>query len=223
MASKTFNIYCDESTHLQKDQQPYMIIAYISSAYNQLKQHKAHLKMLRAKHKVKGEIKWSSVSGAKYHYYADLIDYFFSSDLNFRAVIIDKKQIDESKPGFTHDDFYFRMYYQLLHHKLDMASHYNIYFDIKDTCSHKKLKKLQEILTWNASIRSFQFIRSHESSLMQLTDLIMGAINYKLRGENRVAAKMKLIERIETHCKIPITRSTPKAINKFNLFFIDLK
>ena len=78
--SKTFNMYCDESTHLPNDGMPYMIIAYISSAYNQLKQHKAHIKMLRKSHKIKGEIKWSNVSGAQYPFYAALIDYFFSTE-----------------------------------------------------------------------------------------------------------------------------------------------
>ena len=95
--------------------------------------------------------------------------------------------------------------------------------DIKDTRSHKKLRKLNDVLKYNASIRNCQFIRSHESSFMQLTDLIMGAINYKLRGLNKVTAKNRIIEKIEAHCKVPITRSTPKSADKFNLFFIDLK
>jgi hypothetical protein len=220
--SKTFNFYCDESTHLPNDGMPYMLIAYVSTAYNQLRQHKDHIKMLKAKHKIKGEIKWSNVSGAKYPFYAELIEYFFSTDLNFRAVIVDKSQIDDSREDYTYNDFYFKMYYQLLHHKINMEYSYNIYFDVKDTCSHSKLHKLKDILKWNASIRSFQFIRSHESTLMQLTDLIMGAINYRLRGENKVTAKNKLIEKIESHSKVPLTRSTPKYEDKFNLFFIAL-
>lgn len=221
--SKTFNFYCDESTHLQNDKEPFMIIAYISSAYNQLEQHKLHLKMLKAKHQIKGECKWSKVSESKYHYYADLIDYFFSTDMNFRAVIVKKSQIDENRTDFTYNDFYFRMYYQLLHHKINLEYNYNIYFDVKDTTSNKKLLKLKDILKWNASIRSFQFIKSHESSLMQLADLLMGAINYKLRKYNQVIAKNKLIERIEKHSKVSLHNSTPKNSDKFNLFFIDLK
>ncbi|RKD12367.1 RlfA protein [Pelobium manganitolerans] len=221
--SKTFNFYCDESTHLQNDGMPYMMIAYVSSAHNQLKQHKEFLKHLKGKYKVKGEIKWSNVSGGQYPYYSDLIEYFFATDLAFRSVIVKKSQIDESLPGFTYNDFYFKMYYQLLHHKINLEYTYNIYFDIKDTISHKKLAALKELLKHNSSIRNFQFMHSHESSLMQLTDLIMGAINYKLRGENKVIAKNKLIEKIESHCKNPITQSTPKNENKLNLFHIDLK
>ncbi len=221
--NKTFNLYCDESTHLQHDGMPYMMIAYISSPYNEIKQHKEYFKFLRIKHKFKGETKWSSVSAGQYLYYADLIDYFFSTDLCFRSIIVDKSQINESQSGFSYDDFYFKMYYQLIHHKISLAYHYNIYLDIKDTKSHKKLATLKEILKLNTSIKSFQFIRSHESSFMQLTDLIMGAINYKLRGCNKVIAKNRIIEKIEQHSKVPITQSTPKNADKFNLFFIDLK
>jgi len=221
--NKTFNFYCDESTHLQNDGMPYMIIAYISTPYNQLKQHKEYLKLLKAEHKFKGEIKWSNVSQGQYPFYADLIDYFFNTALAFRSVIVRKSQIDEKREGFTYNDFYFKMYYQLLHHKINLEHSYNIYLDIKDTVSHKKLAKLKEILKYNASIRNFQFIHSYESSLMQLTDLIMGAINYKLRGENKVIAKNKLIAKIEANCRTPITQSTPKNEDKFNLFHIDLK
>lgn len=223
MTNKTFNLYCDESTHLQNDGKPYMIIAYISSAYNQLEQHKEHFKMLKAKYKVKGEIKWSKVSKSLYPFYNELIEYFFATDLKFRAVIVDKSQINETREGFTYDDFYFKMYYQLLFHKICSDYKYNIYLDIKDTCSQRKLKKLSEILNNKSSIRNIQFIKSHESYLMQLTDLIMGAINYYLRKENTVIAKTQLIEKIESHSRIDLTKSTLKREEKFNLFFIDLK
>ncbi len=201
---------------------PYMIISYVSSAYNQIEQHREHFKLLRKKHKFKGEVKWSDVSQSQYPLYAELVDYFFSTDLNFRAIIVDKSQIDENRPGFTYEDFYFRMYYQLLHHKINMSYNYNIYLDIKDTISHKKLARLKDMLKWNASIRNFQFIRSYESPLMQMADLIMGALNYHLRGEGKVIAKKRLIKKIEDHSDLPLDRSTPKYADKFNLFFIDL-
>ena len=44
---KTFNYYCDESTHLQNDGQPYMLISYISSAYNQVKLHQKNIEEIK--------------------------------------------------------------------------------------------------------------------------------------------------------------------------------
>lgn len=221
--SKTFNIYCDESTHLQNDGKPYMIIAYVSCAYNQLSQHKEHFKLLKSKYKVKGETKWSKVSKSLYPFYNEIIEYFFATDLKYRAVIVDKSQIDETLEGFTYNDFYFKMYYQLLFHKICDNHTYNIYLDIKDTCSQSKLKKLSDILNNKSSIRNIQFIKSHESFLLQLTDLITGAVNYHLRSENKVIAKTQLIQKIESHSKIDLKKSTSKSEEKFNLFFIDLK
>ena len=51
----------------------------------------------------------------------------------------------------------------------------------------------------------------------------MGAINYKLRGLNKVTSKNKLIEKIEALSGKTLERSTPPFETKFNLFFIDLK
>ena len=202
---------------------PYMIISYVSLAHNQLKVHNQYLKMLKKKYHIKGEIKWNSVSRSKYLFYAAVLDYFFATDITFRAVIVDKSKIDETREQFTYSDFYFRMYYQLLHHKLTPDCVYNIYLDIKDTCSQDKLKTLSDILDRKNAIRNLQFIRSYESYMMQMADLIMGAINYHLRGMEKVSAKTDLIKIIESHTQINLTESTPKGADKFNLFFIDLK
>lgn len=224
MKKKTFNFYCDESCHLESDGKPYMLISYVSTAYNQIEIHQQQIKALKEKHNFKAEIKWQKVSHSKYGFYADLIDYFFATDLQFRAIVVDKSQIDNQKFGQTFDDFYYKMYFQLLNHKISMEDNYNVYLDIKDTLSAYKIKKLKEVLNIKYStIRNLQNIRSHESLLMQVTDLLMGAISYHLRGGGDVIAKKRLIEKIESHCQRPLTRSTPKDSTKFNLFFIDLK
>jgi hypothetical protein len=224
MQNKTFNLYCDESTHIESDGMPFMIIAYTSCAVNQVKIHSQHIMMLRHEHSFKGEIKWSKLSSSNYPFYAGLVDYFFASDLNFRAVIIDKSKIRNNVLGFSFDDFYYRMYYQLLHHKIDMENTYNIYLDIKDTCSHKKVIRLKDILNIDYSnIRNLQSIRSHESVIMQLTDVLMGALNYHLRQNLVVEAKIKILDKIKQHVKRPLDLSTPRSAGKFNLFFIELK
>lgn len=224
MQRKTFNFYCDESSHLENDGLPYMFIAYVSSPWNQVKLHSENVFHLREKHHFKGEIKWSKLSESNFQFYSDLIDYFFATDLNFRAVIVKKSQINNEKQGFTYNDFYYRMYYQLLHHKIDMENKYNIYLDIKDTCSNHKIKKLQEILNINyGNIRNLQFIHSHESVLLQLTDVIMGALNYNLRDNKKVLAKLRIIEKIKRFSDRPLDCSSPKYFEKFNLFFIELK
>lgn len=221
--NKTFNMYCDESSHLQNDGMPFMLIAYTCTPYNQLKIHNEQIKQIKAKYKFKGEIKWINVSKSQLNFYMELIDYFFNTELQYRAIIIDKSKIDENKKDFTYDDFYFRMYYQLLSRKLSRKYMYNIYLDIKDTASQSKLSTLRKFLNKRKAIRNLQFIKSHESYLMQMTDLITGAINYRLRQLKSVDAKLELIKKIEAHTDLKLNCSTPIGEKKFNLFYIELQ
>lgn len=222
--TKTFNFYCDESCHLENDKNQYMLISYISVAYNQVAIHHSKIKELQLKHHCFSEIKWSKVSKSQYPFYVDLIDYFFATDLQFRAIVVDKSRVNNTVHGQTFDDFYYKMYYQLLYHKINMEYSYNIYLDIKDTLSATKVRRLKDVLKLDySSIRNVQNIRSHESLLMQVTDLLMGAISYYLRGGGNVIAKNKLIDKIQSHSGLSLDRSTPKWKEKFNLFFIDLK
>lgn len=226
--SKTFNIYCDESTHLIHDGHPYMLLGYISIAYPQIRIAKQEIKAIKSRHSYDEEFKWTNVHDATYKVYAELIDWFFMNDLEFRAVVVDKSQIDETRPEYTFNDFYFRMYFQLLHTKVDFQNTYNVYMDIKDTCSGEKLETLKKIMSYNSSIGRFQFIRSHESVFIQLADVLIGAINYNLRIEKgdvsgKVLAKRKIIEKIKKHSNISLNTTTPLSRKKFNLFFISLK
>lgn len=224
MVNKTFNFYCDESCHLEKDNLPYMIISYISCSYNQVKLHSHNIRAIKLKHFVKGEVKWSSLSKSRYPFYSELIEYFFATDLQFRAIVIDKSKLKHEEFNQSHNDFYDKMYFQLLSKKIFPEHNYNIYLDIKDTQSYKKAASLKVFLNRNfISVRNLHTIQSHESELMQLTDVIMGAIGYHLRGYNTVIAKNKIIEKIQSHSKSSLKQSTTKDSTKFNLFFIDLK
>lgn len=226
--SKTFNLYCDESTHLIHDGHPYMLLSYISIAYPQIRLAKEEIKTIKRKFNYTEELKWTNVHSATYKVYAELVDWFFMNDLEFRTVVVDKSQIDEQRADYSFNDFYFRMYFQLLHTKVDFQNRYNVFLDIKDTCSGEKLEKLKKMMSYNSSIGTLQFIPSRESVFIQLADVLMGAINYNLRIQKgdvkgNVIAKLKLIEKIKRHSNISLNTTTPLSRNKFNLFFITLK
>jgi len=221
---KTYNLYCDESCHTANPAHPFLLLGYIGVPYNQMDIHKREIKEIKLNHNFFSEIKWSKVSHSKYSFYQDIIDYFFASGLFFRAIVIDKSQIKNEI--FQQDDhtFYYKMYYQLIHHKIDMTANYNIYFDVKDTLSKIKIKTLREILNYEYGvIRNIQNVPSKESIFIQLTDLIMGAISYKLRKLSAVKTKLDIIKRIENKCGHSLDRMTPKDEQKLNLFFIELK
>jgi hypothetical protein len=221
---KTFNFYCDESCHLENDSMPHMILGYLSVPYNMKDLHLEQIKEIKQKHKFYGEIKWSKVSNSQHKFYNDIVDYFFSSNLAFRAIVIPKAAIQNSAFNQDFDTFYYKMYYYLLNHRIDMRYTYNIYLDIKDALSGKKVQKLKEILqTKYGVVRNLQNIHSRESLFLQIADLLIGALNYNLRGELRVNAKVNLINKIRSHSNQPLTQSTFYNEEKMNLFFIELK
>jgi len=200
-----------------------MFLGSISSAYNQVRLHTGQINEMKKKHNFYAEIKWTKVSQSKFHFYSELIDYFFATDLKFRAVGIKKEKINNADFRQTYDDFYFKMYYQLLNHKTDSRYAYNVYLDIKDTLSANKIRRLREILNIKYGIfRNVQNIRSQESVLMQFADFLMGAISYyKNNPEKKNQAKVQLIERIikKSGCDLDHTNYS----EKLNLFFIELK
>ena len=220
---KTFNIYCDESCHIPNDHKDYMFLGSISCAFPQIKRHTKRIEELKKAHNFYAEIKWSNVSKSKIKFYLDLIDYFFDTDLRFRAIGIKKEQIKcDDLNAF--DDFYYKMYYQLLNYKIDTLDHYNVYLDIKDALSAQKVRRLKEVLNVKYGVfRNVQNILSHESLLMQLADFIMGAISYNLNDkEKKNEAKIAIIERIKKHLPITVLDATNYS-NKLNLFFINLR
>ncbi|GHV48681.1 hypothetical protein FACS1894181_05120 [Bacteroidia bacterium] len=228
--SKTFNIYCDESCHMENDHKPFMFIGSISAAYNQVKVHTKQINEMKRKHRFYAEIKWSTVSQSKLHFYLELVDYLFASDLKFRGIGVEKSKIKNDAFEQTCDDFYYKMYYQLLRHDIMSTylynspnNYYNVYLDIKDSLSACKVRKLREILNTKYGVfRNIQNIHSHESVEMQLTDFFMGAISYyKNDTGKKNKAKVRLIEEImkKSGCDFNKTNYS----NKFNLFYIKLQ
>ena len=161
---------------------------------------------------------------SKLSFYMELLDYFFDTDLKFRAVGVEKCKIHCENFNLTYDDFYYRMYYVLLNYEIDTLDHYNVYLDIKDTLSATKVRRLREILNVKYGVfRNVQNIISKESLLLQLSDFIMGAISYNVNDDlKRNKAKVALIEKIEKHADLVDLRTTNHS-DKLNLFFINLK
>jgi hypothetical protein len=221
--NKTFNIYCDESCHIENDHKKYMFLGSTSVAYNQVKFHTAQINELKKKHSFYAEIKWSKVSKSKLRFYLDIIDYFFATDLQFRCVGVEKAKINNTAFNQTYDDFYYKMYYSLLNHNINSTYNYNVYLDIKDTLSAYKVNKLKVVLNTKFGVfRNVQNIRSHESIIMQITDFMMGAISYLHNDDKKInLAKVQIIDKIKHHCKEQLDKTNYS--NKLNLFFIELR
>ena len=223
----SFNIYCDESTHLPNDGQPFMVLGAIVCPQNLARQVAVRLREIRVKHHIDPtfEIKWTKVSPAKLGFYADVIDYFFEDDnLSFRAVVAPKNGLDHSRFCQTHDDWYYKMMFYLIRNFLPAQDSAFLYLDKKDTNGQLKIDYLRKVIAnaehdfENSKFRRLQIVESHQVGLLQLADLLIGAVNYANREAYESSAKLQLVKLIRERSGMKLTESTPLAETKMNIF-----
>ena len=229
---ETYNLYIDESCHLQNDYSPsVMSIGYIKANTKDILKLKNDIKIIKKEHRTPFEYKWNKVSSSRISLYKELIDYFFENQLFFRCVIIKyKERLDHASYNQgDHSNFYYKMIYQLLHNKFTTPidnNLYNIFLDIKDTRGREKIKKIKQVFDnefqKNSPFIHFQHIRSYESELIQMADLFIGAVTFKTRGKyfevNANRTKVALVDYLEKKSGYSLEESTEPWETKFNIF-----
>lgn len=145
--------------------------------------------------------------------------------LRFRGLVVpDKSALDHGRFGQSHDDFYYKMWFQLLNWLISSEQRLRVFIDIKDTRGQAKVSKLHEILC-NANydfdrnlIASIEQVHSHDVPLLQLADLLIGALGYAQRGLADSAAKLEIVKHIRRRSGLSLARSSLLREEKFNLF-----
>lgn len=173
------------------------------------------------------EVKWTKVSAAKVDFYLAWLARFFSEpDLHFRALIVpDKSRLDHSAfPGQDHNAWYYKMYFDMLKVIFAPQARYRIYLDIKDTRGGAKVRQLHEVLCNNHYdfrrniIERVQQVRSHEIELLQLADLLIGAVSYTNRELSGNEGKKRIVAEFQKASGYSLTRTTLLQEDKVNLF-----
>lgn len=220
------NIYCDESCHLEQDKSSCMILGAITCPKEISRSVAEDLRYIKSEagFSSKFELKWTKVGSGAIDYYKRVIDYFFdNSSLSFRAVVADKTQLRHEDFAQTHDDWYYKMYYLLLHYLVLPTEKYKVYIDIKDTRGGEKVQKLKDILNhslyafYDETIQGVQQIRSEESELLQLADLLIGAVGYRNRNLYQSNSKLTLCQQIEEQCSHSLLCTSPLSERKVNI------
>ena len=232
-----YNIYCDETCHLENDGINAMVIGAVWCPQEKLREINQRIKRIKIKNGISPttELKWTKISPAKLDVYKEMVDYFFDDDaLHFRAIIIpDKSKLNHEAFHQTHDDWYYKMYFDMLKVILSPWGRYEIYIDIKDTQTFQKAQKLKEVCSNSmydfsrSVIKRLQPIRSNEIEIMQLVDILIGAVAYQNRVFSddfvKSQAKLEVIELIKERSNYSLTRTTLVREEKFNLFVWDAR
>ncbi len=226
---RIYNVYCDESCHLEHDHFRVMGFGAITVEKSLARSISKELHNLKISAGCRGELKWSKVSPKNVSFYCDIVDYFFSkSELSFRALVVNgKERLNHAiyNEG-SHDLFYYKMYYYLLRNiiEYDPQKELQVYIDIKDTQSSRKVAQLRDVLCNSFHdfdhhrVTRIQQIRSNESELLQLADFLLGALIYNSRKLSSSMAKQAVVKRIREHTRHPLMVSTVPWEQKFNIY-----
>jgi len=231
-------IYCDESRqdlfnnkNSITENNRYICIGGIWIESEIREKVKSDIKVIQKKHNVFGEFKWKTVTPSKYEFYKELVELFFNYDdkIKFRCVVIDAKQVDMKTYNNSDSELgFYKFYYQLLTYWINNKNQYKIYTDYKVNRKNDRLNDLKLILNnksrSSTTVQLIQAINSKESLLLQLEDVLMGAVAYKYNfgDSGKAMAKNNLIGVIEDILKTKITDNN-RYNNKFNIFKINLR
>lgn len=228
-----FEVYCDESRpDLLSSKRPPVRFMVIGSLWLQAEskvEYKSIIHALRDKHKIGGEFKWQKVSPSRLAFYEDLADWFISEGnrLRFRCIAVEHEKVNllhyhenDQELGF------YKFYYQMLHHWILDFNEYAVFCDFKQNRFSDRLHVLNNCLgasNLSSEVTKVQAVRSDESVLIQLADVLTGAAGARMNQTlNPDSAKDKLVKRLESglgHAIEPNWCNEPK----FNVFKIDLQ
>jgi len=232
-----YNVYCDETCHLENDGINVMVLGAVWCPQRKLKEINQRIKEIKVRNNVSPtmELKWTKISPGKLDLYKDLVNYYFyDDDLHFRALIIpDKSKLDHQRFNQTHDEWYYKMYFDMLKVIFHPTDRFEVYIDIKDSNSYHKAQKLREVCSNSmydfsqSIIQRLQPIRSEEVQIMQLTDILIGAIAYENRsfpdGFQKSSAKQEIIGLIKKRSGYTMKKTTLLREDKLNLFRWDAR
>jgi len=224
-----FNIYCDESCHLERDRISVTAWGAVQCKHSDVHSASKAVRALKIKHGFAPnfEIKWTKVSPAKLDFYCEIVDFFLSDDrLSFRGLVVpDKHLLNHPQFNQSHDEWYAKMYYTMLRPLFEKqtAHNFHIYLDVKDTRGGPMTNTLHNALTAhlrysNTYVEKIQQVRSHESELLQIADLLVGALTYANRNVSRDSAKATLISQLHQNLgDNALIKTSYLSVMKFNV------
>lgn len=221
-----FEVYCDETRQdlfwSRRPNGQYLMIGSLWIPADSREMAKDRISDLRSKHNVFGEIKWKKVSPSKQDFYSDLIDMFmsFGLDMRFRCIAVDRTKFRlESFDGDDKLGFY-KFYYEALHHWILDRNQYRIFCDYKlsrDRTSISTLKTMLEQANRTSTIEAVQSLPSQEVVLLQLCDVLLGAVSARMNEADLLGRGKSVVEHLERRLNRERLGPTTATERKFNV------
>ncbi len=200
----------------------YVLIGSLWIRAENRKAYKDYIKQLRREHKMGGEFKWKRVSPSRLDFFLDLVRFFFEQqeEMRFRVIVLRADEMDAVRFHESDNELmFYKFYYQVLHHWILDFNRYRVFLDTKTNRLHSRIRTLEKCLKYAnlSSLVNVQALPSNEVDLLQLVDVLIGAVSYRFHGRNTSAAKLRVLAEIE-RCQGKEIAPTWRSENKFNIF-----
>lgn len=198
-------VYCDESSNKGS-----LYVDFYGGSIvraDKLPQIEAAMNAKKDELNLRGEIKWTKVTESYLSKYQEVIHLFFdyvrSGDIHVRVMFRRKTNQRTAGDGISKDDRYFKLYYQFLKHSFGFrlpasyTGEYYVHFLLDELPDHSAdaerfkdflcaLPQTADMMGTGLKIRKRDIgeVKSHEHVVLQCTDIVLGAMFFRLNRLN---------------------------------------
>lgn len=233
---QSYRVYIDES---RQTRERYMVLGGLITTVGEIPEIQKRVDDFRAQTGMVREFKWTKVSKAMLGHYRGLVDLLaelIAQDrVHFKAAVFDSTTFDHKQ--FSHGDgekTFYKLMYQFILHKfgkyLEEGDKAVIHLDQRTTSY--SLAEFKQILNngirkkyaiQRAAIRSLEPVDSKASDLIQIADVIMGALGFEMNGYHQIpgasSAKCELASYIANRFRLPnLSAATPWGRQDFEIW-----
>jgi len=234
-------IFVDESC---KEKHQYLVLGGIVVEIDDIPKVLSAIHDVRSAFGLRREMKWTKISNGYVSAYRAFVDVFFDLHerdiLHFHSVIIDTHRLDHAKYNQGDAEIGFSKFiYQLLVNKFGRlysdSSPFHVYLDKRET--KHSLEDLRNVLNngiahrydvQSRPYRRVQFRDSKKSEILQLNDILIGAIGARKNGHHArpqaSRARVGIADHIAARARIrDLGRTTPYGQRRFSIWNMTLR
>jgi hypothetical protein len=177
------------------------------------------------------EMKWTKASTkTKLDAYRALVDVLFNQQFaRFKCIVIDREKVDNRSYSNGDEELgFYKFYYQLLSRTLWSGCEHVIFPDQYGTRDPHRLAAVQSCCNAYArktgspgdggAVVAIRPQNSKKEVIIQLCDILIGAVGYSYNGLSSGASKLSLISHIESRLGQPLNQPTQWNRSDFNIW-----